>query len=80
MLEPIAEKVTIVHRRDQFRAHEHSVEQLKDSSVDILTPYVPYDLEGEDDINKVILQKQNLKKQLKWMLMMSLLTTVSSLH
>lgn len=29
MLEPIAEKVTIVHRRDKFRAHEHSVENLK---------------------------------------------------
>src|SRR5699024_3818282 len=28
MLEPIAEKVTIVHRRDKFRAHEHSVQQL----------------------------------------------------
>ncbi|MGP4073008.1 NAD(P)/FAD-dependent oxidoreductase [Piscibacillus sp. B03] len=57
MLEPIAEKVTIVHRRDQFRAHEHSVEQLKNSSVEVLTPYVPYDLEGDENINKVILQK-----------------------
>ena len=28
MLEPIAEQVTIVHRRDKFRAHEHSVENL----------------------------------------------------
>ena len=29
MLEPIAEKVSIIHRRDKFRAHEHSVENLK---------------------------------------------------
>lgn len=28
MIEPIAEKVTIVHRRDKFRAHEHSVTLL----------------------------------------------------
>ena len=28
MLEPIAEKVYLVHRRDKFRAHEHSVENL----------------------------------------------------
>ena len=28
MLEPIAEKVTLIHRRDKFRAHEHSVENL----------------------------------------------------
>ncbi len=32
MLEPIAEKVTIVHRRDKFRAHEHSVEKLNEFS------------------------------------------------
>ncbi|WP_188206581.1 NAD(P)/FAD-dependent oxidoreductase [Alkalibacillus aidingensis] len=57
MLEPIAEKVMIVHRREQFRAHEHSVVQLENSSVEILTPYVPTGLEGEDMVEKVILQK-----------------------
>ncbi|MCA1055221.1 NAD(P)/FAD-dependent oxidoreductase [Rossellomorea aquimaris] len=39
MLEPIAERVTLVHRRDKFRAHEHSVEQLMDSSVRVMTPF-----------------------------------------
>ncbi|MCS7265695.1 MAG: NAD(P)/FAD-dependent oxidoreductase [Armatimonadetes bacterium] len=34
-LEPIAQKVTLIHRRDQFRAHEHSVEQLMHSSVEV---------------------------------------------
>jgi ferredoxin/flavodoxin---NADP+ reductase len=37
MLEPIAKSVTLVHRRAQFRAHPHSVELVKDSSVAILT-------------------------------------------
>lgn len=37
MLEPIAEKVSIIHRRDKFRAHEHSVETLKNSKVEIKT-------------------------------------------
>ena len=41
MLEPIAEKVTLIHRRDKFRAHEHSVELLKQSKVEVLTPYIP---------------------------------------
>lgn len=45
--EKIAKKTTIVHRREAFRALEHSVEDLKTSSVDILTPYVPSDLVGE---------------------------------
>ncbi|OCA87598.1 ferredoxin--NADP(+) reductase [Bacillus sp. FJAT-27225] len=48
MLEPIAEKVTIVHRRDKFRAHEHSVENLFNSKVDVKTPFVPSDLIGEE--------------------------------
>ncbi|GEN44513.1 NAD(P)/FAD-dependent oxidoreductase [Alkalibacillus haloalkaliphilus] len=38
-LEPIAEQVTLVHRRDKFRAHEHSVTQLKNSNVNIMTPF-----------------------------------------
>lgn len=57
MLEPIAEKVTLVHRRDKFRAHEHSVEQLKSSSVEILTPYVAKDIVGNDKIEKLIIQE-----------------------
>ncbi|MFK2825271.1 NAD(P)/FAD-dependent oxidoreductase [Bacillus sp. B190/17] len=54
MLEPIAEKVTLIHRRDKFRAHEHSVELLKQSKVEILTPYVPVELVGEKNIEKVV--------------------------
>ncbi|SDI97686.1 thioredoxin reductase (NADPH) [Frankineae bacterium MT45] len=37
MLEPIAKSVTVVHRRAQFRAHPHSVELLRESSVRLLT-------------------------------------------
>ncbi|KMY48982.1 NAD(P)/FAD-dependent oxidoreductase [Peribacillus loiseleuriae] len=54
MLEPIAEKVTLIHRRDKFRAHEHSVDQLKQSKVEVLTPYVPTKLVGDEKIEKVI--------------------------
>lgn len=60
MLEPIAEKVTIVHRRDKFRAHEHSVENLNNSKVDIKTPYVPAELIGEGEtIQKVVIEGVN---------------------
>lgn len=58
-LEPIAKKVYIIHRRDKFRAHEASVSYLKNSSVEILTPYVPIDLIGNDEkIQEVKLQKR----------------------
>lgn len=56
MLEPIAEKVTLTHRRDKFRAHEHSVENLHNSSVDIKTPYVPVEFIGNDRITQVVLE------------------------
>ncbi|WP_160722380.1 NAD(P)/FAD-dependent oxidoreductase [Bacillus sp. USDA818B3_A] len=57
MLEPIAESVTIVHRRDKFRAHEHSVENLYNSKVEVKTPYVPADLIGDDEgIKQVVLK------------------------
>lgn len=46
-LENIAESVTVVHRRDAFRAHEHSVDLLKASSVNLMTPYVPLELKGD---------------------------------
>ena len=36
-LEPIAKSITLIHRRDRFRAHEHTVEQVMDSSVRVLT-------------------------------------------
>ena len=39
---------TIIHRRDNFRALEHSVEELKQSSVTIKTPFVPSRLIGEN--------------------------------
>lgn len=57
MLEPIAKEVTLVHRRDRFRAHEHSVEQLKKSSVRILTPYEISSLHGDAEIKQVTLAK-----------------------
>ncbi len=60
MLEPIAEKVSIVHRRDKFRAHEHSVENLYNSKVDVKTPYVPAELIGDEEgIKQVVLETVN---------------------
>ncbi|REJ17723.1 MAG: ferredoxin--NADP(+) reductase [Paenibacillaceae bacterium] len=56
MLEPIASSVTLVHRRDKFRAHEHSVEKLKASSVNIITPAEIEALSGSGRIERVTLK------------------------
>ena len=49
MLENVAEEVSIIHRRPQFRGHEHSVEQLEKSSVSIRTPYIISDILKENE-------------------------------
>ncbi len=60
MLETVAKKVTIVHRRDSFRAHEHSVENLMSSGVNVKTPYIPADIIGDGQkITQVVIEHAN---------------------
>nr|WP_269472121.1 NAD(P)/FAD-dependent oxidoreductase [Streptococcus porcinus] len=61
----LAESVTLVHRREAFRAHEHSVELLRASGVKILTPYVPSALLGKDGrANQLVIEKVKDKEQI----------------
>ncbi|RDW20955.1 NAD(P)/FAD-dependent oxidoreductase [Oceanobacillus chungangensis] len=57
MLEQVADKVTLIHRRDQFRAHEHSVAKLQASTVNIVTPFVPTEIMTSDKIERLILEE-----------------------
>ena len=34
---PVSRSITLVHRREKFRAHQHSVSELRDSAVRVLT-------------------------------------------
>lgn len=56
MLEPIAASVTLVHRREQFRAHEASVAQVRGSRVTIVTNAEVIGLEGGAALEKAILE------------------------
>jgi thioredoxin reductase (NADPH) len=62
MLEPIAKSVTLIHRRDKFRAHEHSVENLMNSSVRIITPTEITALHGDEAITQVTLTDVKTKE------------------
>ncbi|EES73336.1 pyridine nucleotide-disulfide oxidoreductase [Paenibacillus sp. oral taxon 786 str. D14] len=62
MLEPIAEQVTLIHRRDKFRAHEHSVEKLMASRVQVITPTEIAELHGDDRIERVTLAHVKTKE------------------
>ena len=50
-LQGIAREVTLIHRRDQFRAHKATVEQMRETarsgSLSILTPFEVRSIEGD---------------------------------
>lgn len=52
-LQGIARSVTLVHRRETFRAHEHSVRKLTESGIEILTPYVVSDARGDGSLREI---------------------------
>jgi thioredoxin reductase (NADPH) len=54
-LHPRARQVTLVHRRDAFRAHEESVHQLKTSSVALKLFYEVKEIRGNDHVESVTL-------------------------
>ena len=55
MLQPVAQQVTLIHRRDKFRAHEHSVTKLLESNVNIVTPSEITQLHGQERITHLTL-------------------------
>lgn len=55
-LQDIARSVTLVHRREAFRAHEASVTALKASSVRILVPCEVVRLEGGDRVERIVVR------------------------
>lgn len=64
MLEPIAKEVTIAHRREKFRAHEHSVENLINSKAKVLTPHNPVRLIGDGEkIIQIVLADAKTKEE-----------------
>ncbi|MEH3068366.1 MAG: NAD(P)/FAD-dependent oxidoreductase [Aeromicrobium erythreum] len=58
-LEPVARSVTLVHRRDAFRAHEASVARLRSSRVEVLTPYEVAEVHGDDVVTGVSLTHES---------------------
>jgi thioredoxin reductase (NADPH) len=55
-LEPIAASVTLVHRRDAFRAHERTVAQVRASSVRIVTNAEVVELRGATTVEEAELK------------------------
>jgi thioredoxin reductase (NADPH) len=62
MLAPLAKQVTLIHRRDQFRAHEDSVARMKGGPTQILTPFELKAVAGNARVERAIIY-HNVTKQ-----------------
>ena len=64
-LEPVAASVTLVHRRDAFRAHERTVSQVKNSSVEIITNAQVTALRGDGHLAEVEISVDGQEPQVR---------------
>ncbi len=62
MLDGVAERVMLVHRRDQFRAHEENVKTLFVSGVEVKTFYEIKEIFGDDFVKSVTLVENRTKQ------------------
>jgi len=61
-LQPIARSVTIVHRRDSFRAHAATVEKVKSLGVRLFTDAQIVAIDGRDQIESVTVASKGLSE------------------
>jgi thioredoxin reductase (NADPH) len=61
-LEPVAKDITLVHRRDQFKAHEDSVKQVMNSRVRLRLWNVIKELHGNGDLAGITLENNQTKE------------------
>ncbi|MDW8105964.1 MAG: NAD(P)/FAD-dependent oxidoreductase [Armatimonadota bacterium] len=64
-LYPIAKEVTLIHRRDEFRAHEQSVQELRRSPVRILTPYEIRRVVGNGRLERAVVFHNKTQEELE---------------
>ncbi len=53
--EPLAEQVTLIHRREGFRAHDISVNRLMESNVDVRIFYELREFQGNDHLERAVI-------------------------
>jgi thioredoxin reductase (NADPH) len=63
MLAPIAGQLTLIHRRDQFRAHEDSVVKMKQTSCNIKTFYELKSIGGNGRLQEAVVYDNRTKHE-----------------
>ena len=64
-LEPIARSITLIHRRDRFRAHETTVNQVVDSTVDVRTFHEVARIHGNEHIERATIFDNRTDEQVE---------------
>ncbi|MBU0530210.1 MAG: FAD-dependent oxidoreductase, partial [Nanoarchaeota archaeon] len=63
-LVPVATKVYLIHRRDQFRGDEITVEKLKHAkNVELVLDTVPVEIKGDKFVNGLVIENVKTKKK-----------------
>lgn len=60
---PLTEDITLVHRRDQFRAHEDSVKKVQESPVKMRLWCAVKELHGDGGLNAVTIENSQTKER-----------------
>jgi thioredoxin reductase (NADPH) len=63
MLAPVASQLTLIHRRDQFRAHEDSVRRMRQTSANIRTFYELKGIEGNGKLEAATIYDNRTKAE-----------------
>lgn len=63
-LHDVAHSITLIHRRDEFRAHESTVTEMRSLPIDILTPYEVKSVSGNGKIEKVVIYNNQTKEEI----------------
>jgi ferredoxin/flavodoxin---NADP+ reductase len=62
-LHGLADSITLIHRRDEFRAHESSVTEMRALPIQILTPYEVKSVSGDGRVEQVVIFNNQTKEE-----------------
>jgi thioredoxin reductase (NADPH) len=63
MLSAVADKVTLIHRRDQFRAHEDSVQKMRQGRTDVRTFHELKSIAGNGRVQQAVIYDNRSKSE-----------------
>src|SRR5688500_5772001 len=63
MLSAVADKLTLIHRRDQFRAHEDSVQKMRQGRADIRTFHELKSISGNGRVEQAVIYDNRSKAE-----------------